>query len=414
MNQKEKIKKLKSNILSLLTLQGINFILPLILLPILVNNLGTEKFGLLIFSQVFINYFNILVNFGFDLSATRQISINKDNQKRIAEIFYSVFIIRLILLLISAIALYIILNYIDMFNNFQELYWLTFLSVIGQFLFPLWFFQGLEQMKYITLINTISKVFFALLIILLIKDESDYLIAALLYSLGFLSSGILSLFLIYYKFPIFFLIPSKRKIKFYFFESLHFFFSRLSVSIYTSSNVFILGLITNYTIVGYYSIALKIYSAIQSLYLAVSNALYPYMSSNKNLFLFKKIFIFLILINLMCILVVYNFEIFIFDFLFKEYSYISIEIFNILLFISFISMASILLGYPLLGALGYKKIANNSVIIGSLYHILALYILYLTNNLSIYSIAYLLVSTEIIVLIIKAYATNKFILKKGN
>jgi polysaccharide transporter, PST family len=412
LSKKEKIRNLKNNILSMLTLQGVNFIIPLILLPILVNNLGNEKFGLLIFAQVFINYFNLLVNFGFDLSATRQISIHRNNDKRLSEIFYSVFFIRLILLLFSIILLYFILKYIDKFNEFQEIYWVTFISVIGQFLFPLWFFQGLEKMKYITIINTLSKIFFLILTIILIKNEDDYIVAAYLYSFGFLTSGLFSIFLIYYKFPIKFLIPSKRKLRFYFLESLHFFLSRVSVSLYTSSNVFILGLVSNYTVVGYYSIALKIYSALQSLYITISTALYPYMAKNKDITLFKKLFIILVFINLFMLSIVYTFEIDLFKFLFNNYEQISIQIFNILLLVSLISMASILLGYPLLAALGYKKISNNSVIFGSFYHIIALFILYATNNLTIYTIAYLLVSTEILVLSIKLYAINKFVLIK--
>lgn len=412
MNRKGKISNLKNNILSMLTLQGVNFIIPLILLPILVNNLGNEKFGLLIFAQVFINYFNLLVNFGFDLSATRQISIHRNNDKRLSEIFYSVFFIRLILLLFSIILLYFILKYIDKFNEFQEIYWVTFISVIGQFLFPLWFFQGLEKMKYITIINTLSKIFFLILTIILIKNEDDYIVAAYLYSFGFLTSGVFSIFLIYYKFPIKFLIPSKRKLRFYFLESLHFFLSRVSVSLYTSSNVFILGLVSNYTVVGYYSIALKIYSALQSLYITISTALYPYMAKNKDVPLFKKLFIILVFINLFMVSIVYTFEVELFKFLFNNYEQISIEIFNILLLVSLISMASILLGYPLLAALGYKKISNNSVIFGSFYHIIALFILYATNNLTIYTIAYLLVSTEILVLSVKLYAINKFVLIK--
>jgi polysaccharide transporter, PST family len=412
LSKKEKIRNLKNNILSMLTLQGVNFIIPLILLPILVNNLGNEKFGLLIFAQVFINYFNLLVNFGFDLSATRQISIHRNNDKRLSEIFYSVFFIRLILLLFSIILLYFILKYIDKFNEFQEIYWVTFISVIGQFLFPLWFFQGLEKMKYITIINTLSKIFFLILTIILIKNEDDYIVAAYLYSFGFLTSGLFSIFLIYYKFPIKFLIPSKRKLRFYFLESLHFFLSRVSVSLYTSSNVFILGLVSNYTVVGYYSIALKIYSALQSLYITISTALYPYMAKNKDIPLFKKLFIILVFINLFMLSIVYTFEIDLFKFLFNNYEQISIQIFNILLLVSLISMASILLGYPLLAALGYKKISNNSVIFGSFYHIIALFILYATNNLTIYTIAYLLVSTEILVLSIKLYAINKFVLIK--
>lgn len=62
------------------------------------------------------------------------------------------------------------------------------------------------------------------------------------------------------------------------------------MSIYTSANAFVLGLFTNNTMVGYYSMAEKLYMAIQSLYGPITQALYPYVAKEKNIKLFKKIF----------------------------------------------------------------------------------------------------------------------------
>ena len=100
-SHQEENKQLLSNFLSLTTLQAFTYILPLITLPYLVRVLGTEKFGLVMFAQAFIIFFNIFVDYGFNLSATREVSVNRDNKNKLTEIYSSVISIKLLLLVVS-------------------------------------------------------------------------------------------------------------------------------------------------------------------------------------------------------------------------------------------------------------------------------------------------------------------------
>jgi PST family polysaccharide transporter len=97
-------------------------------------------------------------------------------------------------------------------------------------------------------------------------------------SLGFIISGLISLYYIRKNFSISFKIQSYNTIKYYIIDGWHIFISRIAVVLYTSSNVFILGLFTNNLAVGYYSIAEKVISAISTLGAIINQVLFPYLS----------------------------------------------------------------------------------------------------------------------------------------
>jgi len=124
-------KKLSGNFFSLSVLQVANYLLPLITLPYLVRVLGPANFGLVAFAQVFINYFVILTDYGFNLSATRSISINRDSKEKISKIFSSVMAVKLLFALTSAAILSLALLFIPRFNNNWVIYIYAFGNGVG-------------------------------------------------------------------------------------------------------------------------------------------------------------------------------------------------------------------------------------------------------------------------------------------
>ena len=401
-------KKLLSNFFSLSVLQAMNYILPLLTLPYLVQVLGIETYGLIVFAQSFNIFFIIFIDFGFNLSATREVSIHRNNKNKLTEIFSAVMQIKMIFSFVSFLILVFMIIVFNKFNTERLLYLLTFMAIFAQALFPFWYFQGIEKMKYITIINLLSRTIFTLSIFVFVNDKSDYLMVPLLNGVGFIIGSVISLIILYKQFDQLFILQTYNVLKKYFKDSSQFFLSRVSVSIYTSANIFILGIFSSSMMVGYYAIADKLYQALQSFYGPVTQTLYPYISKEKNLKFFKRVFYFMLVINILGVVFLYFFGPYIFDLLFaKNVGVESIRVFNILLLAILVVVPSILIGYPFLGALGFSHYANQSVILGSMIHLLGIFFLIIINHLTIYNVAIMVVITQVFDLIYRIRAVKK-------
>ena len=171
-------KKLFKNWGALSFLQLSNYLFPLITLPYVLRVLGPEKYGLINFAAAFTGYLVIISDYGFNLSATKDISINRNDETIINKIFSSVILTKIFLGIISLILMFIVVQLFDTFRRNEELYYITFGMVIGKILFPQWFFQGIEKMKYITIINFITRFIGTIAIFVLIRVQNDFLVLA--------------------------------------------------------------------------------------------------------------------------------------------------------------------------------------------------------------------------------------------
>ena len=252
----------------------------------------------MVFVQGIIQYFVLFTDYGFNLLGPKEIA-QHDNKEERGKIFANIFGAKLILLGISTVLFIAILSVLQYMANVDiMLYIVIYLMVIGNVIFPIWFFQGIQQMRYITLVNIIGRFISVGCIFYFVKSPSDYILAGLLQAIVPLVAGICSWIILWKNYQEVFILPKIDGIRQVFIDAWEIFTSTIAINLYTASNIVFLGILTNNTVVGYFSGAQKIIQNINQLISPITQAIYPYVSktasNSKNealKFLHKIIFI---------------------------------------------------------------------------------------------------------------------------
>lgn len=357
-------KRLIENIISLFTIKGLEYILAFITFPYLVRVLQVENFGAVVFVQGIIQYFVLFTDYGFNLLGPKEIA-QHDSIKERGKIFASIFCAKLILLLISTIIFICMLIGAKYINDIDiTLYSVVYLMVIGNVIFPIWFFQGIQQMRYITIVNIIGRFLSVACIFYFVKAPSDYILAGLFQAIVPLIAGICSWIILWKKYREVFVLPKFKNVKQVFIDAWEIFTSTIAINLYTASNIVFLGLLTNNTIVGYFSGAQKIIQNINQLISPVTQAIYPYVSKtasnskNDALKFLRKIVLILGGGNFIGSVLIFIFAEWIVDILLGAGYEQSILLLRILAFLPFIISLSNIFGIQTMLVFGMKKQFN--------------------------------------------------------
>jgi len=296
------LKVLIENFLSLSSLQLFSMILPLIVLPYILRVLGYEIYGLIMFANSFIAYFISITDFSFRITATRDISVFKDSQIKLSVIFSKVLIIKSLFLLISFLLIFGVVYFYPPFYKEKILFFSASMVLLGNVLFPDWFFQGIEKMKYITITNIIIKIIFTAFIFIFINDKSDYLLYPIFFSTGQVIAGVVGLFIAIKKYNIRFLIIKPKYIKKGIKENFPIFINQFVPNLYNNTSTFLLGFLYSTDIIGVYVAIKKIIDLGVSLIGIVSRVFFPLINRKKEFFnKFKKIMLTLVVLMILII-----------------------------------------------------------------------------------------------------------------
>ena len=405
-NSNKDLKTVRNNFLSLSVLQILNMFLPLLILPFLVRNLGLENFGLLIFSQAFVAYFILITDYGFNISATREISTHKSDKEYVSKVFYSVFFIKIFLFLVSVVIFSIVIFSFELFRENYLLHYITFSMIIGQILFPIWYFQGIENMKMIAILNVIIKAIYTIMIFLFISSNEDLLYVAGFNSASFIIVGIIAFFMASKNLN--FISLDYDYVKSFFKESTMIFISNFFSSMYSISNSFLLGIFTNNTLVGIYGSFEKIITALKSLYFPLYQALFPYVSRQEDKkAVIKKLILPMGLSGFIMMITFYSFSEFFINLLYSNEELIkNIDYFECMTIIPLLASINMLFNFLYLNSMKmYKERMKIMIIVGILNFIIA--IILLSLNFEILSVVISYISIEILLLSLGIYNYTK-------
>lgn len=281
-SKNKEAKTLFSNFVWLSVLKVVGYLFPLITLPYLSRVIGVEGFGEIAFAASVMVFLETFTDFGFNYTATRDIARCREDKQAVSVIFSNVFWAKILLMLVAFVALCVLVIAIPTFHAKQLLLFLTFLYIPGHIIFPDWFFQAMEDMKYITILNVVSKALFTALVFVVINKPTDYVWQPLLNATGYWVSGAIAMWFIYRRFGIRILKPSITNIISSLKSSVNMFISLILPNLYTNFSTILLRTTCGEVATGLYDAGARFINIVNQLFDVLSRAFYPFLSRNIN------------------------------------------------------------------------------------------------------------------------------------
>lgn len=292
------MSSLKKNIASLYVLQIAQYLLPLITLPWLARVLGPEGFGRLNFIMALIAYFTIFSDYGFNLGASRDIAVSREDIAARSKIFWATMATKALLAATGYLLLLFITGFVTFLNNELFLIRIAYFIVIGNVLTPTWYFQGIERLWVLSFITLTVRILSVPLIFIFVTTPKDIGIALMITGGMGILIGLVSMAEIVRIQSVQWSKINVNDIRTAMYEGWHLFISTAAITAYTTTNTVLLGVVAGNAAVGYYSAADKLISANKGLLSPVSQSVYPRVSylmehsSDDAFVLLRKVFLF--------------------------------------------------------------------------------------------------------------------------
>lgn len=390
------------NTTALLAIQIANQLLPLVTIPYLTRALGIDAYGVYAFSLAMVTFACVITDFGFNLWATANVASNRNDKEYLQRLFGSITGAKLLLIILCVPLIWIYTANSEIPIDNRSALYLSALPIIGLTLQPVWLFNGLERMAYITAFILISRLAFIILTFTLVASSEDL---ALLMGINGISQIIAAIlgFGILIRLGYTPTFPTLSSCCYVLRKSAPFFYSRLAVSTYTAGGALFLGIVSGTRSVAIYAVAEQLYRGAQALLSPLGQVMYPYMVRTRNFKVLVQSTVAATLLACLGSALSAYLGVHIIQFLFGTSYVEALPVLQIFLITIIINTPSILLGYPMLGALGRLKLANYSVMFAGLLQVIVLCICYAFGRTTPVDVAIAVLLAELAVLMLRAF-----------
>ena len=398
MSIKEKVARNKTvlaNFSYLSILQVFTILFPLLTYPYLLRVIGLELYGVIIFAQSIIIYISLVINFGFNMSSAKEVAIHKEDKDKLSRIVSTTYISKFILWVICGVGYLIVITTFDFFREYYWVYFLSYLLTFNELLLPTWFFQGIEKMKYITIVNVSSRLVFVAAIFLFVKEKSDYLYVPLLNGIGAIVAGLLALYIVFKKEGVQFRLSSIYGIREDYKRSFPLFVSSISTQIYLNVNKLVVGSCLGMSEVAIYDIGEKVLHLMKLPIQMVAQATFPKISREKNIHYINRLIFLIIGVVLVGYIIVFVCSSWIVYLFTGEYITKAILVIRVLTLSAVLGSVNYFLAGNRLIPLGYSVLYMRIMLLNCLLYLFVLTALYIMDYVSIYVVAWLSVLIEV-------------------
>ena len=393
-------RKIIKNTVMLYGLSISKMIFPLITLPYLTRVLSVPTYGVVTYVKAVMQYMQLVVDFGFMLSGTRDIALAGENKETINHEVGNIFVARIILSCAAFAVLLLSSVFIPILKENLLFTLLSFIVVLLTVFLMDFYFRGIEKMEIITIRFVIMKGIATVLTFFIVKGDSDVLWIPILDIIG----SIVAVTMVWgqlYKEKVRIrpegFKPALKKLK----DSAVFFFSDMATTAFNALNTLLIGAFIDATNVAYWGLCMQLIGAVQSLYTPITSGIYPQMMRSKNRGLIKRtLTLFMPIVLVGCVITFFaaKFALYIVGGeKYIEAAYILRLLVPVLLF----SFPSMLYGWPTLGAIGKQKETTATTIIAAGFQILMLLLLVLTNKFNLISICIIRCITEALLFVLR-------------
>lgn len=268
-------KSVKVNYILNLINTGTQMLFPLITFPYVCRVIEADGIGQINFFQSIISYISLFTCLGIPMYAIREIARDRSDVVKMNRTAMEILLLHSMLTLVGYAIVAILCLTVPQIQVNIPLFLILSLTIFFTAIGCEWFYQGIEDFKYITIRGLIIKTVSVVLLFIFVKSKTDLLYYGCYTVFGVLGGNIFNFFrlrkYIHRENIIFSELHIKRHVK----PVLKVFSFSVVTSIYLQLNTVLLGFLKNALAVGYFAAATKVMQMLLTMSACLGSVMMP-------------------------------------------------------------------------------------------------------------------------------------------